>query len=174
MWKRLRIICAFIPFVVLSSLVLSCFLSSASAATTPAATDQSVTLTYSEYRQLNDNLLTLAQNSTEQRERINQLEILLQTASLSTSESKQALIEARQRLNEARAQTAEQAHQLQTLNTLLTEQNKQIEQTQISLVKANESLKTLETELKDKQQEARKNKVWAIVATSVAVYLISK
>lgn len=145
MWKRTS--------VILSLALLSFSACYASSPTGPVDPPQTVTLNWSEYQTLNSNLITLQQNSTEQQNRITQLETLLQTASASTTKQKE---------------------QLQTLNTLLTEQNKQIEQTQISLTKANESLKTLETELKDKQQEARKNKVWAIVATGVAVYLVAK
>ena len=160
--------------VTLSLVALFSLPSVSLADTTLDNSQPAVTLTYSEYRQLNDNLQTLAQNSTKQRERINQLETLLQTASLSTTESTQALIEARQQLNEAKAQTSEQAQKLQTLNSLLETQSEQLTKTQESLQTANESLKTLESDLKKERAVEKKNKSLAIVAAVAAVYFAAK
>lgn len=172
MWKRLRIICAFILFVALSLLVSSCFLS-ASYASSPAASQpaEGVTLTLDEYNQLKSNLSTLARNSQMQRQRIAQLEELLQTASGSTMQSTQALTEARQELAIAKQQTEKQAQQLQTLNSLLETQAQQLNRANASLAIAQQSLAELTNELKKQQLKERQNRVWAIIATATAIYL---
>lgn len=173
MWKRLRSISIVVLFVLLALLVSSCFFS-ASAATPTDNELPNVILSYSEYNQLNDNLLTLAQNSTKQRERINQLETLLQTASLSTSESTQALTEARQELAIAKQQTEKQAQQLQTLNSLLETQAQQLNRANASLAIAQQSLTELTNELKKQQAAEKQSKVWAILATVTALYFAAR
>ena len=173
MWKRLLIICASIIFVALSLLVSSCFLS-VSAATPLASEPQSVTLSYSEYNQLKSNLSTLARNSQMQRQRIAQLEELLQTASGSTMQSTQALTEARQELAIAKQQTEKQAQQLQTLNSLLETQAQQLNRANASLAIAQQSLTELTNELKKQQAAEKQSKVWAILATVTALYFAAR
>lgn len=174
MWKRLRITFVFILFVLFSLLVSSCFLSSASAATLPDGNQPSVTLTYQEYKQLSDNLTMLQSNSAKQLERIVQLETLLNEASNSTSQSNTALIEAQNQLKTAKQQISEQQLKLQKLNALLQTQSEQLSRANASLEIANQSLRELESELKKKQADDRRNKVLAIVASATAVYLATK
>lgn len=173
MWSRLKSISLIILFILSLLFVSSCFLS-VSAATVQDNEQQSVTLSYNEYNQLRNNLSTLAQNSQMQKERIVQLEMLLKTASSSTTESAEALIEARKQLTEAKMQINEQATQLQTLNSLLEMQQQQITKANVSLEIANQSLKQLEQEIKDKQAQERKNKVLLMLATASAIYFAMK
>ena len=173
MWRRLRIICAFILFVALSLLVSSCVLS-VSAATPLVSEPQSVTLSYSEYNQLSNNLNQLEQNSKLQQQRINQLETLLQTASGSTMQSTQALTEARQELAIAKQQTEKQAQQLQTLNSLLETQAQQLNRANASLAIANESLTQLERDLRRERAATNRNRTIAIIAGAAALYFTTR
>lgn len=174
MWKRLRITFVFILFVLLALLVSSCFLSLASAATVPDGSQQHVTLSWSEYKQLSVNLNQLQTNSTKQLQRIEQLETLLQTASLSTTESNRALIEARQQLVEAKQQTSEQAQQLMQLNSLLEKQREQLSKTQTSLQIANASLSELSQEIKEQQSKQRKSNALIAVLSLTTLYFASR
>ena len=70
--------------------------------------------------------------------------------------------------------SAEQAQQLQTLNSLLEAQAQQLTKTQNSLQIANESLKTLESDLKKERATEKRNKALLLVATTAAVYFAAK
>ena len=165
MWKRLRIILLLILFVAFALSVSSCFLSAAYA--TSPDNPETVTLTWSEYQTLNNNLTTLANNSTLQQQRIEKLNQLLQTASLSTNESQTALIKAQN-------QTQEQEKQLQKLNQLLETQTQQLNKAQTSLAIANESLTQLERDLRRERAATNRNRTIAIIAGATALYFATR
>ena len=153
--------------VTLSLVALFSLHSVSLAATTLDNSQPAVTLTYNEYNQLSNNLNQLEQNSKLQQQRINQLETLLQTASLSTNESQTALIK-------AQMQTAEQAQQLQKLNQLLETQTQQLNKAQTSLAIANESLTQQKNEIKKAKIQQRNSKLLNILLGGTVVYLVAK
>ena len=126
-----------------------------------------VMLTSSEYNESMNNLNKLETESIAQQERTMKLEALLQTALLSTSESNKALIE-------AKAQTQEQANQLQKLNDLLMNQSKDLAKANESLVIANQYSNELERELKKERKKDKRNKMLLVVAGATAIYFAAK
>lgn len=168
MWLQLR------GIVLLCVLFVCSSFASVSHAISAIEEQRSVELTYEEYSQVSNNLNQLQNNSTKQLERINQLETLLQTASLSTTESNRALIEARQQLSKAKQQTQEQAQQLAKLNESLQMQSQQLQKANASLATANESLSELRNELKSRQRAEKRNKILLAIAATTAVYLATK
>lgn len=163
MWKRLKIIGV---FLLLFALLLGCY-SLAYGATVQDSKTPYVTLTSTEYTQLMMNLDALAKLSNEQQARMTMLEKQLQMASSTTSESSEALAQ-------AKMQTEEQAKQLQTLNNLLAKQSKDLQQATNSLTNAEQSLKQLESELKAEQRKAKRNRVFALLAVVATAYVASR
>lgn len=173
MWIRLKVILVGI-LVSLLLLLFASFCVSVSAATSPAETQQSVTLTFEEYNQLSMNLTTLQKNSTKQLERITQLETLLNEASNSTNQSDTALTVAQMQLQRAKQQTQEQAQQLQKLNESLQLQSQQLQKANASLVIANQSLKELSQEIKKQQLKQRKSNALVAVLGLTTLYFANK
>lgn len=172
MWERSSIIFIVTMCMSLSASVLAS--SSDTVCIQPAAAQQSVTLTYNEYNQLSNNLNQLEQNSKLQQQRISQLETLLETASLSTSESTMQLLEAKKALNEAKVQIDDQQMRLQKLNALLATQSAQLSKANTSLQIAEQSLNELQKELRERKKAEKRNKALLLVATAAALYLTTK
>lgn len=172
MWERSSIIFIVTMCMSLSASVLAS--SSDMVCIQPAAAQQSVTLTYNEYNQLSNNLNQLEQNSKLQQQRISQLETLLETASLSTSESTMQLLEAKKALNEAKVQIDDQQMRLQKLNALLATQSAQLSKANTSLQIAEQSLNELQKELRERKKAEKRNKALLLVATAAALYLTTK
>ena len=126
-----------------------------------------VTLTPQEYATLKTNFDTLESTINNQLTTINELEMQLRVAKLSTSEQKNELIEALNLIKEQRAQLTEARNLLQKQEQMLNEQK-------LSLVKAEIYLNEQKKEIHKAKMEQRKSKLLNILLGGTVIYLATK
>ena len=128
---------------------------------------EAVTLTPQEYATLKTNFDTLESTINRQLTTINELEMQLKVAKLSTSEQKNELIEALNLINEQRTQLTEARNLLQKQEQMLNEQK-------LSLAKAEIYLNEQKKEIHKAKMEQRKSKLLNILLGGTVIYLASK
>ena len=126
-----------------------------------------VTLTPQEYATLKTNFDTLESTINNQLTTINELEIQLKVAKLSTSEQKQELIEALNLINEQKTQLTQARNLLQKQEQMLNEQK-------LSLAKAEIYLEQQKNEIKKAKMQQRNSKLLNILLGGTVVYLAAK
>ena len=126
-----------------------------------------VTLTPQEYATLKTNFDTLESTINNQLTTINELEIQLKVAKISTSEQKQELIEALNLINEQKTQLTQARNLLQKQEQMLNEQK-------LSLAKAEIYLEQQKNEIHRAKMEQRKSKLLNILLGGAVVYLAAK
>lgn len=126
-----------------------------------------VTLTPQEYATLKTNFDTLESTINNQLTTINELEIQLKVAKLSTSEQKQELIEALNLINEQKTQLTQARNLLQKQEQMLNEQR-------LSLAKAEVYLNEQKKEIHKAKMQQRKSKLLNILLGGAVVYLATK
>ena len=152
-------------FITLSLLfALSCVSSLAYCAT---PTNQQITLTQAEYRTLKTNFDTLESTINNQLTTINELEMQLKIAKLSTSEQKSKLIEALNLIQEQKTQLTEARKLLQKQEQMLNEQK-------LSLAKAEIYLEQQKNEIKKAKTQQRNSKLLNILLGGTIIYLVAK
>lgn len=153
-------------FMVIVGCVLLLVLSSYSPVFGSTPTE-SVTLTPQEYATLKKNFDTLESTINRQLTTINELEMQLRVAKLSTSEQKNELIEALNLIKEQRTQLTEARNLLQKQEQMLNEQKLSLETAEIYL---NEQKK----EIHKAKMEQRKSKLLNILLGGTVIYLATK
>lgn len=128
---------------------------------------EAVTLTPQEYAMLKTNFDTLENTINKQLTTINELEMQLRVAKLSTNEQKNELIEALNLINEQRMQLTEARNLLQKQEQMLNEQK-------LSLAKAEIYLNEQKKEIHKAKMEQRKSKLLNILLGGTVIYLASK
>ena len=128
---------------------------------------EAVTLTPQEYATLKTNFDTLESTINNQLTTINELEMQLRVAKLSTSEQKNELIEALNLIKEQRTQLTEARNLLQKQEQMLNEQK-------LSLMKAEIYLNEQKKEIHKAKMEQRKSKLLNILLGGTVVYLAAK
>jgi hypothetical protein len=128
---------------------------------------ESVTLTPQEYAMLKTNFDTLESTINNQLNTINELEMQLKIAKLSTSEQKQELIEALNLIQEQKTQLTEARNLLQKQEQMLNEQK-------LSLAKAEIYLEQQKNEIKKAKIQQRNSKLLNILLGGTVVYLVAK
>lgn len=128
---------------------------------------EQVTLTPQEFATLKTNFDTLESTINNQLTTINELEMQLRVAKLSTSEQKNELIEALSLINEQRTQLTEARNLLQKQEQMLNEQK-------LSLAKAEVYLERQKKEIHRAKMEQRKSKLLNILLGGAVVYLAAK
>ena len=131
---------------------------------TPA---EPVTLTPQEYAMLTTNFDTLESTINNQLTTINELEMQLKIANLSTSEQKNELIQALNLINEQRTQ-------LTQARNLLQEQEQTLSEQKLSLAKAEVYLEQQKNEIKKAKAQQRNSKLLNILLGGTVVYLVAK
>lgn len=126
-----------------------------------------VTLTPQEYATLTSNFNTLEITINNQLTTINELEMQLKVAKLSTSEQKQELIEALNLIQEQKTQLTEARNLLQKQEQMLNEQK-------LSLAKAEIYLKQQADEIKKAKTDRRNSKILNYVLGAALVYSVAK
>lgn len=126
-----------------------------------------VTLTPQEYATLKTNFDTLESTINRQLTTINELEMQLKVAKLSTNEQKNELIEALNLINEQRMQLTEARNLLQKQEQMLNEQK-------LSLVKAEIYLEQQKNEIKKAKMQQRNSKLLNILLGGTVIYLVAK
>lgn len=153
-------------FMVIVGCALLLALSSCSPVFGSMPTD-SVTLTPQEYATLKVNFDTLESTINNQLTTINELEMQLRVAKLSTSEQKNELIEALNLIKEQRTQLTEARNLLQKQEQMLNEQR-------LSLAKAEVYLNEQKKEIHKAKMEQRKSKLLNILLGGTVIYLAAK
>lgn len=128
---------------------------------------EAVTLTPQEYATLKTNFDTLESTINKQLTTINELEMQLRVAKLSTNEQKNELIEALNLISEQRMQLTEARNLLQKQEQMLNEQK-------LSLAKAEIYLNEQKKEIHKAKMEQRKSKLLNILLGGTVIYLASK
>lgn len=128
---------------------------------------EAVTLTPQEYVTLKTNFDTLESTINRQLTTINELEMQLRVAKLSTNEQKNELIEALNLISEQRTQLTEARNLLQKQEQMLNEQKLSLEKAEIYL---NEQKK----EIQKAKMEQRKSKLLNIFLGGTVIYLATK
>ena len=128
---------------------------------------EAVTLTPQEYATLKMNFETLETTINKQLTTINELEMQLRVAKLSTNEQKSELIEALNLISEQRTQLTEARNLLQKQEQMLNEQK-------LSLAKAEIYLNEQKKEIHKAKMEQRKSKLLNILLGGTVIYLASK
>lgn len=128
---------------------------------------EAVTLTPQEYATLKMNFETLETTINKQLTTINELEMQLRVAKLSTNEQKNELIEALNLISEQRMQLTEARNLLQKQEQMLNEQK-------LSLAKAEIYLNEQKKEIHKAKMEQRKSKLLNILLGGTVIYLASK
>lgn len=128
---------------------------------------EAVTLTPQEFATLKTNFDTLESTINNQLTTINELEMQLRVAKLSTSEQKNELIEALNLIKEQRTQLTEARNLLQKQEQMLNEQR-------LSLTKAEVYLNEQKKEIHKAKMEQRKSKLLNILLGGAVVYLAAK
>lgn len=128
---------------------------------------EAVTLTQQEYATLKTNFDTLESTINRQLTTINELELQLRVAKLSTSEQKNELIEALNLIKEQRTQLTQAKISLEKQEQMLNEQRLSLEKAEIYL---NEQKK----EIRKAKMEQRKSKLLNILLGGAVVYLAAK
>lgn len=131
---------------------------------TPA---EPVTLTPQEYATLKTNFDTLESTINNQLNTINELEIQLKIAKLSTSEQKNELIKALNLIQEQKTQLTEARNLLQKQEQMLNEQK-------LSLAKAEIYLEQQKNEIKKAKAQQRNSKLLNILLGGTVIYLVAK
>ena len=131
---------------------------------TPA---EPVTLTPQEYATLKTNFDTLESTINNQLNTINELEMQLKIAKLSTSEQKNELIEALNLIQKQKTQLTEARNLLQKQEQMLNEQK-------LSLAKAEIYLEQQKNEIKKAKAQQRNNKLLNILLGGTVIYLVAK
>lgn len=126
-----------------------------------------VTLTPQEYATLKTNFDTLESTINNQLTTINELEMQLKVAKLSTNEQKQELIEALNLINEQKTQLTQARNLLQKQEQMLNEQK-------LSLTKAELYLEQQKNEIKKAKMQQRNNKLLNILLGGTVIYLVAK
>lgn len=126
-----------------------------------------VTLTPQEYATLKTNFDTLESTINNQLNTINELEMQLKVAKLSTSEQKNELIEALNLIQEQKTQLTEARNLLQKQEQMLNEQK-------LSLAKAEIYLEQQKSEIKKAKIRQRNSKLLNILLGGAVVYLVAK
>ena len=132
-----------------------------------ATPTEAVTLTPQEYATLKTNFDTLESTINNQLTTINELEMQLRVAKLSTSEQKNELIEALNLIKEQRTQLTEARNLLQKQEQMLNEQK-------LSLAKAEIYLNEQKKEIHKAKMEQRKSKLLNILLGGTVIYLATK
>ena len=143
------------------------FLSLCASSVYGATPTKAVTLTPQEYTTLKANFDTLESTINNQLTTINELEMQLKVAKLSTNEQKQELIEALNLINEQKTQLIEARNLLQKQEQMLNEQK-------LSLAKAEIYLNEQKKEIHKAKMEQRKSKLLNILLGGTVIYLASK
>lgn len=128
---------------------------------------EAVTLTQQEYATLKTNFDTLESTINRQLTTINELEMQLRVAKLSTSEQKNELIEALNLISEQKTQLKEARNLLQKQEQMLNEQK-------LSLTKAEIYLEQQKNEIKKAKMQQRKSKLLNILLGGTVIYLVAK
>lgn len=128
---------------------------------------EAVTLTPQEFATLKTNFDTLESTINRQLTTINELEMQLRVAKLSTSEQKNELIEALNLIKEQRTQLIEARNLLQKQEQMLNEQK-------LSLAKAEIYLEQQKNEIKKAKMQQRNSKLLNILLGGAVVYLAAK
>ena len=144
--------------------VLSC-VSSLAYCATPA--EAQIMLTQAEYRTLKTNFDTLESTINNQLTTINELEMQLKIAKLSTSEQKNELVEALNLIQEQKMQLTEARNLLQKQEQMLNEQK-------VSLAKAEAYLNEQKKELERANKERRNSKLLNLLLGGTVIYLAVK
>lgn len=131
---------------------------------TPA---EPVTLTPQEYATLKTNFDTLESTINNQLTTINELEMQLKIAKLSTSEQKNELIQALNLIQEQKMQLTEARNLLQKQEQMLNEQK-------LSLAKAEIYLEQQKNEIKKAKAQQRNSKLLNILLGGTVIYLVAK
>lgn len=126
-----------------------------------------VTLTPQEYAKLTSNFDTLESTINNQLTTINELEMQLKVANLSTSEQKNELIQALTLIQKQRAQLTQAKSSLQ-------EQEKMLNEQKLSLAKAEVYLNEQKNEIKKAKAQQRNSKLLNILLGGTVVYLVAK
>ena len=132
-----------------------------------ATSEQTVTLTQSQYNVLMKNFDTLENTIDSQLNTINELEQQLNIAKMSTNESQQALLEALSQLEEQRQLLIEAQNSLRQQEQMLQEQRLSLEKAEIYLNQQKEIIKKA-------QQQNRNSKILNIVLGTALVYAITR
>ena len=153
----------------LKGILIACLLflplySSPSYGSTPA---EPVTLTPQEYAMLTTNFDTLESTINNQLTTINELEMQLKIANLSTNEQKNELIQALNLISEQRLQLTQARNLLQEQEQMLSEQK-------LSLAKAEIYLEQQKNEIKKAKSQQRNSKLLNILLSGTVVYLVAK
>lgn len=128
---------------------------------------EAVTLTPQEYATLKTNFDTLENTINKQLTTINELEMQLRVAKLSTNEQKSELIEALNLISEQRMQLTEARNLLQKQEQMLNEQK-------LSLAKAEIYLNEQKKEIHKAKMEQRKSKFLNVLLGGTVIYLATK
>lgn len=153
-------------FVVIVGCVLLLALSSFSPVFGSTPTNQ-VILTRQEYNVLQQKLITLDNTIDEQLRIIDELEQQLNVAKMSTTESKEQLLESMNLIKEQRAQLIEAKNSLEQQERTLTMQSE-------SLAKVNAYLEMQTRELQKVKMQQRNSKLLNILLGGAVVYLAAK
>lgn len=154
----------------LFTLITSLFLFVLSFVSLPAygsTPTEQVILTPQEYATLKTNFDTLESTINNQLNTINELEMQLKIAKLSTSEQKNELIQALNLIQEQKTQLTEARNLLQKQEQMLNEQK-------LSLAKAEIYLEQQKNEIKKAKAQQRNNKLLNILLGGTVIYLVAK
>lgn len=154
----------------LFTLITSLFLFVLSFVSLPAygsTPTEQVILTPQEYATLKTNFDTLESTINNQLNTINELEMQLKIAKLSTSEQKNELIQALNLIQEQKTQLTEARNLLQKQEQMLNEQK-------LLLAKAEIYLEQQKNEIKKAKAQQRNNKLLNILLGGTVIYLVAK
>ena len=154
----------------LFTLITSLFLFALSFVSLPvygSTTTEQVTLTPQEFATLKTNFDTLESTINNQLNTINELEMQLKVAKLSTSEQKNELIQALNLIQEQKTQLTEARNLLQKQEQMLNEQK-------LSLAKAEIYLEQQKSEIQKAKIQQRNSKLLNILLGGAVVYLVAK
>ena len=154
----------------LFTLITSLFLFALSFVSLPvygSTPTEQVTLTPQEFATLKTNFDTLESTINNQLNTINELEMQLKVAKLSTSEQKNKLIQALNLIQEQKTQLTEARNLLQKQEQMLNEQK-------LSLAKAEIYLEQQKSEIKKAKIQQRNSKLLNILLGGAVVYLVAK
>ena len=126
-----------------------------------------VTLTPQEYAMLKTKFDTIESTINNQLNTINELEMQLKVAKLSTSEQKNELIQALNLIQEQKTQLTEARNLLQKQEQMLNEQK-------LSLAKAEIYLEQQKNEIKKAKAQQRNSKLLNILLGGTVIYLVAK
>lgn len=150
---------------ILGALLL--FLSLCASSVYGSTPTEAVTLTPQEYVTLKTNFDTLESTINKQLTTINELEMQLRVAKLSTNEQKNELIEALNLISEQRAQLTEARNLLQKQEQMLNEQK-------LSLAKAEAYLNMQTNELKKVKAKYRNSQILNAILGAGLIYVAAK